>query len=85
MLWNEDQSPRVKEETKPTLRGKWKSVFSGRHMDNVPKETRVVSVMKHKTLETVDKVRDERDDRLFSHPIRKQNRLTARNKHPHRQ
>ena len=35
MLWNEDQLPRVKKERKPTLRG----VFSGRHTDNVPKET----------------------------------------------
>ena len=43
MLWNEDQLPRVKEETKPTIRGKWESVFSGRHMDNVPKEAVVVS------------------------------------------
>ena len=42
MLWNEDQLPRVKKETKPTLRGKWKSVFCGRHMHNVPEETRAV-------------------------------------------
>ena len=26
-------------------KGKWESVFSGKHMDNVPKETLVVSVM----------------------------------------
>ena len=39
MLWKEDRLPGVKKETKPTLRGKWKSVFSGRHMDNVQKET----------------------------------------------
>ena len=45
MLWNEDQLQRVKKETKPTLKGKWESVFSGKHMDNVPKETHVVSVM----------------------------------------
>ena len=32
-------------ERKPTSRGKWASAFSGRHMDNVPKETHVVSVM----------------------------------------
>ena len=38
-------------------------VFSGRHMDNVPKETHVVSVMTHKPLATVAKVRDEKDDR----------------------
>ena len=48
MLWNGDQSPRVKKERKPTLRGKWESVFSGGHKDNVPKETHAVSVMTHK-------------------------------------
>ena len=37
-------------------------------MDNVPKETHAVSVMTHKTLETEDKVRDEKDDRLLLHP-----------------
>ena len=31
-------------ETKPTLRGKWDSVFSGQHTDNVRKETHEVSV-----------------------------------------
>ena len=31
----EDQLPRVTKERKPTLRGKWDSVFSGRHIDNV--------------------------------------------------
>ena len=72
MLWNEDQLPRVKKETKPTLRGKWESVFSRRHKDNVPKETLVVSVMTSKCpLETRAKVRDEKDDRLLPHPIRR--------------
>ena len=68
----------------PTLRGKWKSVFSVRHTDNVPEETHVVSVMTYKPLESVAKVRDEKDDRLLLHPIRRQNRLTARGKNPHR-
>ena len=54
--------------------------FSGRHMDNVPKETHVVSVMTLWPLETRAKVRDEKDDRLLPHQIRKQNRLTARDK-----
>ena len=45
MLWNGDLLPRVTKETKPALRGKWESVSSGRHMDNVPKETHAVSVM----------------------------------------
>ena len=75
MLWNGDQSPRVKKERKPTLRGKWESVFSGRHMDNVPKETHVVSVMTSKTLDTEAKARDEKDDRLLLASIRRQNRL----------
>ena len=82
MLWNDDQLPRVKKETKPTLKGKWESVFSGKHMDNVPKETHLVSVMTLWPLETRAKV--EKGDRLLPHPIRRQNRLTARNKKPHR-
>ena len=67
-----DQSPRVNKERKPALRGKWKSVFSGKHMDNVPKETRVVSVMTSKPLETVAKIRDEKDERLLLHLKAKQ-------------
>ena len=83
MLWNEDQLP-SKKETKLTLRAKWETVFSGKHMDNVPKETHVVSVMTFQPLETRAKVRDEKGDRLLQHPIRRQNRLTARNRNPHR-
>ena len=45
MLWKRDSSPRVKKGRKLMLRGKWESVFSGRHKDHVPKETHVVSVM----------------------------------------
>ena len=82
MLWKEGQSPRVKKETKPKQRGKCESAFSRRHMDNVPKVTHVASVMTHKTLETEDKVRDEKDDHLLLHPTRRQNRLTARDKTP---
>ena len=68
-----------KRERKHTLRGKCESVFSGRHMDNVPQETHVVSVMTQEPLETVAMARDEKDDRLLPHPIRRQ-RLTARDK-----
>ena len=53
-------------------------------MDNVPKETHVVSVMTPSAVETEDKVRDEKDDRLLPHPIRRQNRLTGRDKNSHR-
>ena len=60
------------------------SVFSGRHMDNVLKETHVASVMTHWPLETEYEVRDEKDGRLLPHVIRWKNRLTARNKNPHR-
>ena len=78
MLWKEVQSPRVKKETKALLRGKWESVFSGKHTDNVPKETPVVSVMTLQLLETVAKVRDEKDDRLLLHTLQWQNRLTEK-------
>ena len=54
-------TPRVKKERKPTLRGKWESVFSGRHMDNVRKETHAVSVMTQWPLETVALAKDEKD------------------------
>ena len=40
--------------------------------------------MTHKPLKTVAKVRDEKDDRLLLPPIRRQNRLTARDKNPQR-
>ena len=40
--------------------------------------------MTHQTLETVDKVRDEKDDRLLLPSIRGQNRLTEWNKNPHK-
>ena len=82
-FWNEDQLPRIKKETKFTLRGKCESVVSGRDKDNVPKETHVVSVMTFQLLETRAKVRDEKGDRLLPHPIRRQNRLTERDKHRH--
>ena len=49
-------------------------------MDNVPKETHVVSVMTSRPLETVARDRDEKDDRLLLHQIQRQNRLTARDK-----
>ena len=58
--------------------------FSRSHKDNVLKETHVVSVMTHKTLETRAVVRDEKGDRLLPHPIRSQNGLTERSKTPHR-
>ena len=78
-MWREDQSPRVKKEKKRTLKGKWESIFSGSHMDNVRKETHVVSVMIHLPLETVTAVRDEKDDRPLPHQIRRP-RLTTREK-----
>ena len=69
MLWKEDQSPRVKKERKPTLRGKWEGVFNGKHMDNVPKETHVVSAMTQWPLETVALARDEKGDRPLRIPF----------------
>ena len=52
--------------------------FQWKAQDNVPKETHAVSVMIQEFLETVAKVRDEKDDRLLLHPIRFQNRLTEK-------
>ena len=46
-------------------------------MDTVPKETHEVSVMTLQPLETVAKVRDEKDDRLLLHASRRQSRPTA--------
>ena len=40
-------------------------------MDNVQKETHVVSVMTHKCKETCTVVGDEKDDRLLPHQIRR--------------
>ena len=60
-----------------TLRGKREGVFSGRHMDSDQEETHVVSVMTQEHLETVAKVREEKDDRLLPHQIRRQ-RLTVK-------
>ena len=52
------------------------SVFSGRQMDNVLKETHVVSVMTELFKESCTVVRDEKDDRLLPHQIRRP-RLTG--------
>ena len=84
MLWKRFSYQESKKERKPTLRGKWESVFSGRHTDNVRQETRVVSVMTHKSLETRAVVRDKKGDRLLPHPIRRQNGLTPRDINPHK-
>ena len=48
------------------------------------KETHAVSVMTPKPVETRAKARDEKDDRLLPHPIRRQSGPTARNINPHR-
>ena len=46
-------------------------------MDSVPKEAYAVSVMTKQPLATVAVVRDEKDDRLLPHQIRRQ-RLTVK-------
>ena len=58
-------------------------VFSGKHKDNVPKDTPVVSDMTlHWLLETAAGVREEKDDRLLPHHMQRQKRLTERNQKP---
>ena len=66
MLWK--RSSHQESNGKESLR---ESVFSGRHMDNVQEESHVVSVMTHKYKETCTVVRDEKDDRLLPHQIRR--------------
>ena len=51
----------------------------GRHMDNIQKETHVISVMTDWYKETCTVVRDEKDDRLLPHQIRRP-RLTEEKK-----
>ena len=69
-------------ERKPSRSGKWEIVFGGRHMDNVQKETHAVSVMTDKHKETCAVVRDEKDDRLFPHQLRRP-KPTKGEKNPH--
>ena len=45
------------------MRGNWENAISGKQLDNVRKETHVVSVM-NKPLETVAEFTDEKDNRL---------------------
>ena len=78
----ERTSPRVNMERKPALRRKWESVFSGRHMDDVPKETHEVSVITSKPLETVAKVTDEKGDRLLPHPVRRRKQTDGEGQKP---
>ena len=49
-------------------------------MDNVQKETHVVSVMTNKYKETCPVVRDEKDDRLLTHQIRRERPTKGREK-----
>ena len=64
--------------------GKWEGVFSGKHADTVPQETRVVLIMTQWPLATVAQARDEKENRLLPHPIRRLNRLTARDQNSQR-
>ena len=83
MLWKEDQLPRVKKEGKRTLIGRWKSVVK-KAPGQWSKGGSCSFSHDPWPLETRAKVRDEEDDRLLPHPSWLQNRLTARNKNPHR-
>ena len=66
----EEQLPRVGKGRNPTLRRKWGSAFSGSKIDNVAKETHVVSPM-ILSLETDTRLKRERANRLLLHPIQR--------------
>ena len=76
MLWKGDQSPRVKKERKPALKGNWECFQWKAHGQ--------CSKGDSYSFNHVAKVRDKKDDRLLLHPIRRQNGLTARDKNSHR-
>ena len=63
---------------KPTLKGKWENAFSGRQLDNVRKETHVVSVMiQH--LETDARLKDRKDSNPLPYLIRRQGLTVKKN------
>ena len=67
-LWKEEQPSRVKKGKKFCPERKVGECFQ---WDNVQKETHVVSVMTDLYKETCTVVRDEKDDRLLPHQIRR--------------
>ena len=73
MLWKEVQSPRVKKETKPMLRGsfQWKAQGQCSKGDSC-------SFSHDPLLAFGNRSSDEKDDRLLLHTIQRQNRLTEK-------
>ena len=72
-----EQQPRASKEEKPVWRGKWDNAVSGTQLDNVRKETHVISVMVER-LET-DAIRDEKRTIVFFLHQKRRHRSTKRN------
>ena len=70
-LWIEEYLPRVEKERKPSLRenweNAWENAFRGRQIDNVPRETHVISPMT-RYLEAGVRVEREKAGRLLQYP-----------------
>ena len=88
MLWNEDQLPRVKKETKAYVERtvgecyQWKAHGQCSKGDSCSISHHTQAPGNWRRSEA--RAKDEKSDRLLPHPIRSKNRLTARNKNPHR-
>ena len=84
MLSKEEQSPKSPTGKKAYVERKV-SVFSGRHMDKCSKgDSCSFSHHRLASRNICDGSETKNDDRLLPRPIRRQNRLTARDKNPHR-
>ena len=69
----------VEKELKLTLKGKWEIAGSGEQLDNVLKETHVVSIMRYQLLATGANLVDNKNDRPLSHQIRRQPKTEREN------
>ena len=70
---------RSRKEIEPTLKGKWEIAGSGKQLDNVLKETRVVSIMELELLVTGANFLNKMSGRPRLHQIRRQPKTEREN------
>ena len=75
--WSSDTE--VERKIEPTLKGKWEIAGSGKQLDNVLKETRVVSIMELELLVTGANFLNKKSGRLRLHQIRRQPKTEREN------